>query len=278
MADNTNEVIEAEDHISVTDVLARICRLMRRIEKSANEITIEFKQNGRSMQDMGLNRPLYEVFEPLAEDLGFSNYAELRDNLISLCNRGIRDINSLQMKQSGPRDKWIAAAESAKGVFNASNFGKLSRVVFADHFSEIVYERLETASERLQALEIRESTREELSEALKAARQLMKAYEANGKIPSSIATILKHYLQQIEGAYQRYEDFGEEIFWATYKELFATFVQVHTVLVPDEQTEEIKQAMNDMADKMKFGLPALAITADLATLATATAALLTIIN
>lgn len=260
------ETDTSPDHDNATDVADRLCRLMRRIEITAGELRFDHPNN--KMQKLsGLQCPLYQVFEPIATKLGFENYAELRDNFVALCNRVIRDINSLTLKRPETQQRWLQAAEMANGIFDARNFGIDTQSVFYTHFSQEVYQRLEDASERLQITERQEATESELSEALEAARETLNAYETNGNVPTAIGKILKHYLQQIESAYRHYDDFGEEVFWATYKELFATFLQVHEVIMPDVPNETVKKALNKMGEKMKYGLHALAVSADIATIA-----------
>ncbi|MCZ7469807.1 hypothetical protein M0412_03855 [Agrobacterium sp. O3.4] len=251
---------------NATDVADRLCRLMRRIEITAGELRFN-QPHSPTQKFTGLQCPLYQVFEPIATELEFENYAELRDNFVALCNRVIRDVSSLTLKRPETQQRWIQAAKMANGVFDARNFGIDTGSVFQKHFSQDVYQRLEDASERLQITERQEATVDELGEALNAARNTLNAYEQHGKIPAEIGRILKHYLQQIESAYQHYDDFGEEIFWATYKELFATFLQVHNVIVPSTPNDAIKTALNTMGEKMKYGLHALAVSADAATIA-----------
>lgn len=260
-----------------TDVADRLILLMRRIEYSDQELRFEIHNNANNYHS-GLQRPLHEVFEPLAEDLGFFDYSELRDNFTGLCKRVIRDIESLNLKKPETQQRWINAVKKIADVFNASNFPKSCSSVFGEHFSNELYERLEDASERLQDVGREEATQDQLKESLDAAREAMNVYEKNGKISSELNKVLKHYLQQIEEAYQRYNDFGEDAFWTTYKNLFATFMQVHPAIMPkdksDDAKEAVKIALNNMHGKMYYGLRALSVSADLATLAASGAALL----
>ena len=260
---------EMDDQKNATDVADRLCRMMRKIQQAANQLRFEdpSQPSNPIRRIRALHKPLYEVFEPIALELDFESYAELRDNFIGLCNRVIRDIGTLNLKREETRERWIQAAKQAKDVFEAKNFGSQTETVLQNHFSIDVYQRLEDASERLQITERHEASVEQLAEALDAARGTLSAYEKNGNIPSEIGRILKLYIQQIENAYQHYEDFGEELFWKTYKELFATFLQVHNVIMPKETNEEVKSALNVMGNKMKYGLQALSVSSDLATIA-----------
>lgn len=255
----------AEEEVA-TDVADRLCKLMRRIQAAAEELTFPHPGNANS-RISGLDRPLHEVFEPLAIELKFEDYAELRDNFVLLCNRVIRDIQSLSFTRPETQIRWTAAAKTANGVFNASNFGIDCRTVFSRHFSVSVFERLEDASERLQDKGRRETSEPHLREALEAARAAIEAYEVDGEMPPQVGRLLKHYMQQINSAYDRYRDFGEEAFWSTYKELFATFIQTHEVIMKDTKSEKVKSAMARMREKMAYGLPALSIASDVATIA-----------
>lgn len=260
-----NDEVEDIEETAVTDVADRLCRLMMRIRKAASEL--EFQVHSHQTIS-GLQKPLHEVFGPLALALEFENYAELRDNFIVLCDRVSRDISALPVKRTETRDRWLKAVETARNVFEAENFGKPCSSVFDTHFSTEIIHRLEDISERLQTNGIKETSQDQLRQALDAARRAMKIYELHERIPISVAKILKHYLQQIETAYQRYNDFGEDSFWVTYKVLFATFVQAHEAIVPEKQGEDIREAITDMANQMRFGLPALSIAADVTTIAT----------
>lgn len=271
MSDNDADIETPEDE--VPDVADRLTRLMRRIIDTAKSMQFP-RPDQPNRTYTGLQRPLHEVFEPLAVELGFSDYAELRDNFVSLCKRTIRDISSLSIKRSETQARWINAAETANGVFNASNFAQPCSTIFDQHFSQEVFHRLEDASERLQQEGRRESSQDQLKEALEAARQAMEAYESEGKIPSDVSKILKHYLQQIEGAYARYDDFGEELFWSTYKEMFATFVQIHPHIMPEGENKAVKTAMQKMREKMHYGIQSMSIAADALTITTTGAILL----
>lgn len=270
------ENIESIDS-NATDVADRLILLMRKIEQSAQDLRFNIPHNPNKYHN-GFQRPLHEVFEPLAEDLGFVDYSELRDNFTGLCKRVTRDIESLTLKKPKTQERWVNAVKKIADVFNASNFPKICSSVFGEHFSDEVYERLEDASERLQDVGREEATKDQLKESLDAAREVMNVYEKNGKISTELNKVLKHYLQQIEEAYQRYNDFGEDAFWITYKNLFATFMQVHPAIMPkdksDDAKEAVKIALNNMGGKMHYGLRALSVSADVATLAASGAALL----
>ena len=272
---------EEETEPQVVDVADRLIRIMKRIEATAKDMRFPHPTSPNH-QVTGLQCPLHQVFEPLAIELGFTNYAALHDDFVALCRRVIRDVESLTLRRPKTQRRWIQAAQTAESVFNASNFAENCGEVFERHFSDDVYERLEDASERLQNVGKQEASSDELLEALDAARDAMNAYENSGNISPELSKILKHYLQQIEEAYRKYDDFGDEVFWSSYKVLFSTFLQVHPIIIDEDKGDEIKEAtksaMNNMGIKMFYGLRTLSVSADVVTLAAAGTALLQLTN
>lgn len=254
-------------YATVSDSSERLIKLIARIEVSSQRVEIRISN---IQKEVARNAVLFRAFEPIAEDLGFDSYSELRDKFVLLCNRVVRDVEGLDLKREDTRARWVEAVETASSVFNASNFGEHCSVVFKRHFSDIVLERLEAISERLQSDGIREASQPELTQALEAARESLRILEVNGSLPSAVSKVLKHYLQQIEIAFNQYSDFGEEMFWASYKEYFATFVQVHAIVMPSDVSDEaksaVKDAVNKMHSKMVYGLPALGVAADVVSL------------
>lgn len=246
---------------------------MQRIQETSIEISYH-RTNAPHIIDTAAQKPLYEVFGDISEHLGFESYSNFQISFMSLCNRVIRDLGLIDVKNERTRDRWISSVKMARDVFNAENFGVQCGQVLATHFSESVRERIEDASERLQTLGRTEATKSELLDALEAARETLSAFEADGNLPREISQTLKHYLQQIEQAYQTYDDFGEDKFWSVYKELFATFVQTHSIITPENFSNEMKSSFNKMAGKMSYGLRAISITADIATIASAGVSLL----
>jgi hypothetical protein len=273
MTKTENIDIDSSDEAQATDVADRLLSLMQAIRHVADEL----KYPHPNHQDRVLKatqKNLFEVFGDISERLGFDNYSIFQLSFVSLCNRVVRDIGLINVRNDRTRDRWIAAVEHVRSVFDSDNFGKNCGQVLADHFADEIRDRIEDASERLQTLGRTESTKSELSEALEAARSTLSAFERNQRLPDEVSRVLKHYIQQIEAAYNAYDDFGEDRFWAVYKELFATFVQTHPIIAPDGVSAEIKESLRVMAGKMSFGLRALSVTADIATLATTGAAIL----
>lgn len=258
----TNESTQQEEEEQkATDVADRLLRIIAKIEHSSQVIKYE---NSNGSKTQACHKKLFEVFGDIAEHLGFETYSDLHDNFSNLCKRVERDVTSLPFRREGARGRIITAINNARAVFDAENFGEQCSSVFKEHFSTDVKDRLEDASNSLQLNDLVESSPDELKEALDAARAALGAYETEGNIPPQLSKILKHYIQQIESAYQMYEDFGEEAFWPVYKELLATFAQVHPIIMGDKKSEVVSAAVKDMGSKLQYGITALSITANVA--------------
>ncbi len=272
-----NEDVDLEEPTTqpTTDVAERLLLLMQRINTASTEVV--YPRPGYSNQDTSAaSKPLFQVFDDISKYLDFGDYSKFQSLFVGLCDRVIKDVGHIDVKNEKIRKRWIDSVKIARSVFNADNFGKQCGAVFDHHFSESVRDRIEDASERLQTIGRTEAKKEELSEALDAARETLSAFEVDGKLPSEISNILKHYIQQIENAFQSYDDFGEDRFWSIYKELFATFVQTHPIIAPKGVSEDMKKSINNMAEKMSYGLRGLSVGADLVAITTAGAALLTL--
>lgn len=257
------------DEVELIDSCTRLLNLMRKIDGAASELSFNLPTYHRAI--VAREMKLFEVFEDIAQHLSFEDYACFRDDFVLLCARSERDINSLSFKKESTKTRYIEAIKRASKVFDASNFGKSCGDALDAHFSELIYERIEDAADRLQNAGIYETSSEKLLEALEVARKTLVTYEKYGTISPELGRVIKHFLQQIEDAYKKYNDFGEEKFWASYKQMFATFAQIHDVILPEDLSEdeidEIKDAVFDMGKAMKYGLGALSVTGNIASIA-----------
>ncbi len=253
-----------------TDPAGRLIELIKKIKK----ISTTRKNNSPMLGEV----PMWKAVRAFSSELGFTNDLEMRENLILTRDHVIRNINALEMKRESTRTQWTKAILTVCSVFDSDHFGKRTDAVISACFTQINIERTEAISERFLMVGIKETTSDELTDAIKVARKALEAYEKRGKISKDLVKLLKHYLQQLEAAYQHYDDFGEEVFWEAYKKLFATFVQIHPVVIPGDRQEEFKQAINDMGAKLPFGLRTLAVSADIATLATVSVTAITLLG
>nr|WP_278388451.1 hypothetical protein [Brucella intermedia] len=221
------------------------------------------------------NVPLWQTFEPIALEIGLSSYAELRDHFISLCNGVLSEVKAVHMRKETVRENWINCLENILEVFDAKNFGRTTNQVFQSHFSARNLEILDSISERLQSAGSVESSPEELESALSTVRDIIELMQNDKAIDKRIASILSHYLQQMEQVYSQINDFGDDVFWRIYKETFATFVQVHEKLTETENADayrgKIKEMVNTLSSKSLVGI---SLVSDIATIGVSTFTLL----
>jgi hypothetical protein len=188
--------------------------------------------------------PLWQAYQPLAEALGFEAYSDLRDHFLSLCKSLEADIQCLSLRRESVREEWSSRVRNMQRVFDADKLGQPIGPVFDTCFGPSELSALDAISERLDIEGLTESTEDELKRALDAVREAIEAMERSSDFPAPIARVLKIHLQQIEQAYSHYTDFGDEMFWKTYKESFATFAQIHPIIVKMNNSEEIKTKLN----------------------------------
>lgn len=188
--------------------------------------------------------PLWQAFQPLAESLGFEAYSDLRDHFLSLCRSLEADIQCLSLRRESVRSEWSGRVRNMRRVFDADKLGQAVEHVFNNHFGPIEMNTLDAISERLEIEGLSESTEDELKKALDAVREAIEEMETSSGFPLAIARVLKLHLQQIEQAYSHYNDFGDEMFWKTYKEAFATFAQIHPIISQLDNSQEIKTKLS----------------------------------
>lgn len=241
-------------------------RLHSLISKLLNAATTQFVMRENGTQHTIMDSALWRGFNALSENLGYSDYGEFRDAFLALCHSVRSDIAVIPMQKDTVRATWLTCVKNISSVFDAKNFGSSTREAFTNHFSERNLEVLDSISERFQSAEIRESTNEELEQALQAVRETVEEFQASGKLNPRIAAILKHYLQQMETVFFHVRDFGDDTFWKLYKETFATFMQLHPVIAEMENSEAIKSKLTVVAEKLTAkSIAGLSIAANVAT-------------
>ncbi|NKN36821.1 hypothetical protein HFC70_10695 [Agrobacterium sp. a22-2] len=247
----------------MSDKAERLHQLIGRIQEAAQQATL--KENG---QTVALSKvALWQSFNPISANLGYADYGEFLDAFLALCHSIKSDISVIPMQKETVRASWLACIKNISSVFDAKNFGKVTRDAFGSHFSERNLELLDAISERFQAAKFTESTPDDLQDALDAVRETVEAFKSSDKLDRRIAALLSHYLQQMESAYSHVCDFGDDTFWKLYKETFATFMQLHPVITEMENAEEIKSKLKVVADRLTSkSVAGISLTANVATI------------
>lgn len=235
---------------------SRLHGLCLQLQSAAKDCRV----NGALARDL----PLWQSFEPLAHHLGLNNYGELRDNFLLLGEKVQIGIHKLQLRRSSVRDHWVQAVNTITSVFEARFFGSSTHDIFGDFFNPSNMATLDSISERFQAHGWEEKPRASLEDALIAAREAVDEMEASGDFPSEMLQVLRHLLAQMQAGLSVWETFGDEGFWRAYKEMFATFVQLHESISASSNRETIGAKIQAMA---KHLAGALSFTANAATVA-----------
>ncbi|WFU02297.1 hypothetical protein QA648_00490 [Rhizobium sp. CB3171] len=239
----------------MSDKAERLHSLIGRMQTASQEISVKQPGGGTST---AFNLPLWQSFGLVASSLGYGDYGEFREAFLALCYSIRDDVRTIPMQKETVRASWLSCIEAFSKVFDANNFGSPTHQVFANHFSGRNLEILDAISERFQITGVKESTPAEMEEALSAVREVIKEFQKAEKLDARIAAVLSHYLQQIETVFRHTEDFGDETFWKVYKEIFATFMQVHPIIAGldngDEIASKIKVVWNKLALRSIAGI------------------------
>lgn len=248
----------------MSDKAERLHLLVERLQQEAQTQVIT-KENGQRAHLMQV--ALWRAFEPLAEALGYDDYGNFRDSFVALCSSIRADVTVMHMQKETVRATWLSCIASISAVFDAKNFGGTTADAFGRHFSERNLEVLDSISERFQAADFRESSSDELQDALNAVRDTIEAFQSSGKLDARISAILSHYLQQMETVFSHVDDFGDETFWKIYKETFATFLQLHPVISGLDNSEEVKSKLSIVAGKLTSkSVAGISLAANIATI------------
>lgn len=213
-------------------------------------------------------QPFWRVFEPLARAMELRHYAELHENYLSLCRAVRREVETLVLRKESVRSGWLDCLDHVSCVFDADNFPERTHIVFGNYFGSVTLSTLDIISERLQQSGYRDSTDDELKEALSAVRDAIVEFENSGKLPNGVSDLLKAYLRQMENTYQLSMDFGDVLFWRAYKEAFGTFLETMKLVKGADNEADIMSkvsvALNILQNKTVAGL---SIGANLVTVA-----------
>ncbi|WP_162686410.1 hypothetical protein [Agrobacterium cavarae] len=258
--------------MEIEDKAQRLHSLIERLQECAANTTMVNKMatstvgNVHALNDL----PLWQTLSRIAEEIRLEDDRALRDAFLSLCTSVLTDIQSIPIRKESVRITWLSRVTAVSRVFDADNFGLLTREAFAKHFTSSNLEALDSISERFRSAGVKESTEDELDDALSAVRDAVKAMSSSGELDDRIARVLGHHLQQMETVYSQASDFGDEMFWKVYKETFATFVQIHPVIADLENAQEVKGKLQTVMEKLTSKtIAGVSLGANLATLATA---------
>jgi len=203
-------------------------------------------------QNVGWGRPLYETFDNIAIKLGEENYGELRDKFLALCSSLKNDIAVIPMKKESVREQWLKCIIKIQAVFDAKNFGAPTSSVILKHFSPEDLSIIDSISERFQAAELYESTDSQLAESFAALKALIDELCLAKDLDLRISNVMKHYIQQLEIVYSTAKVYGDDEFWKKYKEILATFMQMHEHISGFENEKAITNKFIEATKKLSY--------------------------
>ena len=232
-----------------------------RLHGLCNKI-VDASKKARNENGSFTKAPLWQALEPIAIEIGVKNYAQLRNNFILLTESVNSGIHRLTLRRPSVRDHWFNTVTRIASVFDAQQFPKPSNQVFAECFQAADLATLDAISERFQNEGWQEKPKECLEEALSAVKDVIDEMEVASSFPPEMLRVLRHLASQMEIAVATFDTFGAESFWRTYKETFATFVQLHGAIreAPNEAT--IREKMNKVT---QYLVDAISVTANVTT-------------
>ncbi len=253
--------------MEIEDKAERLHALIEKLESVVVNVSMATPTGQtRALYDL----PLWQTLNRIAEEMGLQDDRALREAFLSLCASIDADIQCIPIKKESVRTTWLARLTAISRVFDAKNFGALTRKAFDDHFTAGNLEALDSISERFRAVGAKESTPVELTDALGAVRDVIEALNSSGRLDERVAAILRHYLQHMETVYHQATDFGDEMFWKIYKETFATFAQIHPLIAKLDNAEEVKSKLVVAWEKLTSkSIAGVSLGANIATLGTA---------
>lgn len=215
----------------MTDKAERLLTLAQKMKATAAGIN----KGGNNWNGI----PFAQGIQMVSSSLGFESYVALNDTFLSLCSAVGDEVATIELKRDSVRDNWKNTILHIRSIFVPDNFASPTVHVFTTHFSDVNFSILETVSERLQSLHLQESTSEELSAALQAVDEAIKAIAAENNMDKRIVALLRYYVVQLRSVIDNYELFGEAQFWNVYKQTFATFMQVHSTIAAAPNSKDI---------------------------------------
>ncbi len=258
--------------MEIEDKAERLHALIERLQECATNTTMVNKMATSSAGNVHPlnNLPLWQTLSRIAEELRLEDDRALRDSFLSLCASVLADIQSIPIRKESVRATWSSRVTAISRVFDADNFGVTTHEAFAKHFTSSNLEALDSISERFRSAGVKESTEDELEDALSAVREAIGALKSSGGLDERIANVLAHYLQHMETVYSQASDFGDEMFWKIYKETFATFVQIHPVISGLENAQEVRSKLQVVMEKLTTkSIAGISLSANLATIGAA---------
>lgn len=228
----------------MADSAERLLGLIRSMQRIAST---------SATQGTGWNNIAFgQVIENIANKLGFPSYVEFNERFVDYCAIVRTDVSSMALSKESVRESWKACVSDIQGVFKAQNFTMGTASVFSAHFADKNLHVLEAISERLHTEGVKESSEDQLLEALNAVKDAIDEVCKSGVLNEKLKAILNSYIHQMEYIIGVYSVFGEGNFWRVYKETFATFVQMTPVLVGAENKDRVWDKVRIVASKLAF--------------------------
>ena len=207
-------------------------------------------------------RPFAEGMENLANALEFASYIELLGTYLVLVRQVRRDVESMRIRRESVRRNYLSALSDIEHVFTAKNFMRQTGVVIQDHFNSTNLGYLDAISNLLEDQEIVESSLDEMRAALSDAKGAAKVALEGEVISDRARRLIDLHLAQLNHIIESYENLGEQEFWASYRILFSSFIEIHENILDPERKAQSKRALRAMLNRLLIGssLAANAIT------------------
>lgn len=245
---------DADDAHESNDPASRLHGLCETIVDASKRVTVD---NGSAAR-----APLWQAFEPISIEVGLNNYAQLRDNFVLLTESVTSGVHRLTLRKPSVRENWLNAIARIASVFDAKQFPRPAREAFAECFQAADLATLDTISERFQNEGWQEKPKQALEDALSAVTDVIDEMQAANSFPAEMLRVLRHLASQMEVAIATFDTFGAENFWRTYKETFATFVQLHAAIREAPNGATIREKMNKVT---QYLVEAISVTANVTT-------------
>ena len=179
------------------------------------------------------------------------------------CERVQSDISLLEIDDEIKTDYFTILQEIKKIFSDGDNsrliFNQRTNLYYTPHifkFGEL--------SAILAQQNIKKSELIDIREAFEAIKDVIDLYLESDYISEKIKKILYLYLEQMISTLDNYKNFGEQDFWEIYKKTFATFVQIHDLVIDPEENKSIKakveKSMSFLRNKLSFAADTTTIT------------------
>ena len=171
--------------------------------------------------------PYGEGIVKLSSALEFTSFADFSHTYGTLRRDVEKGIELLPFSREEARTSLIQQVRQFDDLLNPANANVRTDAVLTKVFDPVSMAALHQVSDRLASAEYSEASEEELTLAFKDAVELANVCRDAGQLSSKAAGLIKLHLRHLEQILARYDDYGEEDFWDSYRVLFASFLQLH---------------------------------------------------